>query len=42
VITYFAFVGSSAPSKKAVEGAKKKASLEDQVKRSTDFIYNKR
>ena len=30
VITYFAFVGSSAP-KKAEAGGKKKASLEDQV-----------
>jgi len=35
VITYFAFVGSSAPAKKQAAvvdtGAKKKASLEDQV-----------
>ena len=31
VITYFAFVGSSAGSKKVKEGEKKKASLEDQV-----------
>jgi myosin heavy subunit len=35
VITYFASVGASAPTKKAVEGAKKKASLEDQVRRAT-------
>jgi myosin heavy chain 6/7 len=31
VITYFASVGASAPKKSAGDGAKKKASLEDQV-----------
>ena len=31
VITYFAFVGASAPKKGADTGVKKKASLEDQV-----------
>jgi len=31
VITYFASVGASAPKKAAGDGAKKKASLEDQV-----------
>ena len=32
VITYFAFVGASAPKKGGDTSAKKKASLEDQVK----------
>ena len=31
VITYFAFVGSSAPAKKGKKDEKRKASLEDQV-----------
>ena len=39
VITYFAFVGASAP-KKGDAGAKKKASLEDQVKKSNTVKIN--